>query len=236
MVSSTHKQTLYKNIAQETGVDKKDVVKVVKALEEQIMDVIASEDELSFLFGTIRGITKPPWRITGYYRVLSKPTKRNGWTVAKGGWPEIEWSKQAKYYTPIDAKEYFERPENKYTSKARLFRQENDIPEISEYADLPEEKVVELCKKADRLQKGEMGEFEEKSYYRHERLKEKTKQIKREKIIEEDMQRQRDEGVPEDQVVRRTFEEVMADREEKWREKQNPERYIVNDNKRDSHY
>ena len=81
-----------------------------------------------------------------------------------------------------------------------------------------------------------MGEFEEKSYYRHERLNEKTKQIKREKIIEEDMQRQRDEGVPEDQVVRRTFEEVMADREEKWREKQNPERYIVNDNKRDSHY
>ena len=29
-----HKQTFYKNIAQESGVDKKDVVKVIKAFEE----------------------------------------------------------------------------------------------------------------------------------------------------------------------------------------------------------
>lgn len=231
-----HKQTFYKNIAQESGVDKKDVVKVIKAFEEQVMDIIANNDSISLLFGEIRGITKPPWRITGYYRVLSKPTKRNGWTVAKGGWPEIEWSKQAKYYTPIDAKEYFEWPENRYTSKARLFRQENDIPEISEYENLPEEKIVELCKKADRLQKGEMTEMEERSYYRHERLRENIKIMRRKDIIEQDKQRQRDEGVPEDQIVERTFEEIMAEREEKWREIQNPERYSVDNVKRDSHY
>lgn len=217
----------------EVEVDRETATAMVECLEDAVMEVIALEDEITFSFRTISGYEKEPWRITGYYSTLAKPEKRRGWSVAKGGTPQIKWSKSAKYYQPIDPTEYFDRPENRYTTKARQYRKDLGIPELSEYDDMTEEEIVAFCKKADAEKRGPLTPRQQGFINRHDKERRRIMAAKEQLLIEEDLQRQRDEGVPEEELVRHTKEEIDEILKDKWRSIQNREKWTV---KRDSHY
>ena len=57
---------LIKAIMEETGYDKETVSNVIESLEYKILDTIAMEDQLDFVFGSIYVTTKPSHKITGY--------------------------------------------------------------------------------------------------------------------------------------------------------------------------
>lgn len=208
----------YRNISEETGIRYSDVVKVIKAMEDEVMDIIADNDSINFSFATIGGKIKAPWRITGYYRILSKPEKRNGWSVAKSGFPYCEFTKDAKYYTPIPPEEYFAELEHRYTSKARLFRQENNLPEIPEYAGLSEEKIVELCQSQDKKKFDGASDIAIQYAKRHEKCRQKEKENREFATIQKDLQEQRDAGIPEEELIHRSYEEIIKNKEQSWKQ------------------
>ena len=233
------KADFVRTVAKNLDMKQKDVKAVLNEIEDTILDIISVDDSICLKFGTISGYTKAPWRVTGYYRILNKTEGRNGWTVAKAGTPKIKWSQEAKYYQPIDPFEYFERPENRYTTKARQFRKDQGLPELSEFDGMTEEEIVDFCERADELQvKDTLTEYELTAWRRHKRLNKKHTKTQREKAIEEDLQRQRDEGVPEDQLVVHTIDEINEMKQDEWREAVGlaREKYFKKPLKRDANY
>ena len=134
------------------GESKEVAEKAYDAYNDLILQHIALEDWMYFPYATIGGYTKEPKKVTGYYSVLRNlqdPT-RKGYTVAKSGFPFIIWTKEAEFYTVTHPGIYYtEWIPQKYTTKAYYFRKELGYPEIKEYEGLSEEKILEICAKAD---------------------------------------------------------------------------------------
>ena len=208
---------LVKSIVEETGYDKEMVANVLESFEYKVMDAIATEDTLQFAFGKFWGETKDPYKITGFYSTFEKIRALEGWSQAKLGYPHFKFSKQALICLKVRPREYFEQPENRYTSLARKFRKDLNIPEIAEYKDLPEEKIEELCKQADVEKHGEISSSRARFLRRHNNWNKKRDaardEIKAKILIDEDLQKQLDNGVAEEDLVVRPIEEIKADKE-----------------------
>lgn len=211
---------LVKSIVEETGYDKDMVANVIESFEYKVMDAIATEDTLQFAFGKFWGETKDPYRVTGYYRTFERIKDLEGWSQAKIGYPHFKFSRQAMICLKIRPREYFEQPENRYTSLARKFRKDLDIPEIEEYKDLPEDKIEELCKQADIQRHGEISSSRARSIRRHNNWNKKygitKEELSAQVLIREDLQKQRDAGVAEEDLVHRSVEEIKAEKEKEW--------------------
>lgn len=213
------KKDFIKKIAEDSDVDYKTAKKVVENLEELVLDIIAMNDKISFKFAVIGGYEKEPKKITGYYSVLKKVEKRHGWSVAKGGTPFCEFTKEANYYQPIDPVEFFSRVDQKYKTKARQFRKDYGIPEISEYEGLSEEQIESLCEKADTLG---MTDSEKKLYYK--RRKNRNHSLANSSLVQLDLKKQLDSGIPKDQLKIRDKEEIIKDLQKEWKKNQNREK------------
>ncbi len=125
---------------------------MINILEDEIYMVIANEDELSFVWGRIYGEERAPRKISGKYAEFASVIQNEGYAKWKRGYPKVKWSKAALINDSHPAREYFELPEHRYTTKAREFRKHTNTPEIPEYAELTEEEIVALCKKADKIE------------------------------------------------------------------------------------
>lgn len=191
-----------------------DVRKVIEAMEDEVMEIIALEDEITFSFGKIEGYTKPPWRITGAYKKLKMFQDNGHWSYAKVGFPKCTFSKQARDYLIMDPNKYFEMPEHRYTTNARQFRIDNELEEIPEYQGLPEEKIQELCLKADKVEKGIRTPTQEKIFKHDLKKKERIRRTGRSDRILNDIMRQLESGIPMEQVVIRDDAELLKEYEE----------------------
>lgn len=212
------KREFIKKIAEDSELDYKTTKKVIENFEELMLDIIAMNDSIDLRFAIIGGYEKEPRKITGYYSVLRKVEKRHGWTVCKSGSPFCNFTKEANYYTPIDPEEFFARVDQKYKTKARQFRKDYNLPEIPEYEGLSEEEIEELCVKADILN---MDKYQKRRYYKNK--KNKLKGQVDTKIIQEDLKKQLDSGIPKDQLKIRSKEEIIKDLEKEWKQVQNRE-------------
>ena len=161
-------------IADRAGVDLDTAMALYEAHEDLVMEIIATEDEIKFTWGRIFGFFKEPQKIHGMFAELPSVKARDGWSLAKSGMPGIEWSKEAKQYTPIDPTElYCEWNEAKFTSRARSYRKDRNLPEIPEYDGLPEKMIVSLMEKADEKRYGKKTSrlIKEEAKSRIERVK-----------------------------------------------------------------
>lgn len=206
-----------------TGLSEETSFKAVEAFEDLIMQHIALEDILHFTFGNIYGYTKIPVKITGYYSVLKKVMEKGGWTVAKSGYPGIEWSEDAKYYTATHPDAFFEWDEIKYTSAARKYRQDRGYPEIDAYIGKTEDEIKEICAKADFQAFG----IRETTESLKQKEKKKKKKKKREQGYEEymkevDREIQLKNGVKEEDLVEHTREEILEMQKVEWIKRQKP--------------
>lgn len=211
---------LVKSIVEETGYDKELVANVIESMEYKVLDAIAIEDEVQFAFGKFWGETKDPYRVTGFYSTFKKIQDLEGWSQAKLGFPHFKFSRQATYCLKIRPREYFEQPENRYTSLARKFRKDLGIPEIEEYKDLPEEKIEELCKAADVERHGEISSARARFIRRHENWNRKAgmtrKEINDKILVDEDLRKQREQGVAEEDLVIRPADVIREEKQKEW--------------------
>ena len=142
-------------LADRVGIDLKTAMALFEEHENLVMEVIATEDSINFSWGKIFGYFREPRKVHGYYAEKEGVKARGGWSLAKSGLPGIEWSFDAKTFTPVDPVElYCEWEEAKYTTKAREFRKDRGLPEIAEYDGLPEDMILTLCAKADEKRYG----------------------------------------------------------------------------------
>lgn len=141
-----------KEIAERSGISKETVAAVIAEEENLVYEIMATCDSIRYIWGTVSGIEKAPRRVGGMYRELDAIKKNSGWSNWKQGYPQIKWTKVAKVCDSRPPAEYFEQPEKRYTSMARTFRKEAGLPEIPEYEGLSEEKILEICKKADEVE------------------------------------------------------------------------------------
>ena len=65
------------------GTDKKEAEEYVEAFEDAVLEVIAREQLVKLSFGTIYGIFKAPWRITGKFKAEHNVKARRGWSWLK---------------------------------------------------------------------------------------------------------------------------------------------------------
>ena len=207
---------LVKAIMDETGYDKETVENVIESLEYKVMDAIATEDQIDFVFGSIYGMTKPSHKITGYVSMLPEIQKQKAWSSAFLGYPMIKFSKEAKKCDRVYANEFFAWPENRYTSLAREYRQDVGDPEIPEYEGLSEEKIEELCKKADAEKIGPLSQKGKARYVRNERLRKRDQEARELLLRKRDLDAQRAAGVAEEDLVHRSLEEIRSDIKAEW--------------------
>lgn len=214
------KTELIKKISQKVDISRPEVRKVIDAFEDAIMEIIATEDFIELSFAKIEGYTKPPRKITGSYAGMKQFQANGNWSIAKVGFPKCTFTKEAKDYLVMDTKKYFEMPEHRYTTNAYRFRKDNNLEEIPEYKDLPQEKIDELCDKADLIEagiktKGQLGD------YRHKKqLSQNGKKNNRNSLVLEDIKKQLESGVPKDQIVFRDPEELIKEYNEMEKERQ----------------
>lgn len=199
------------------GVDFATGKKAMQAFEELVLQHIALEDTMDFAFGQIFGYTKEPQKIYGYYSVIRDLVGRDSWTVAKSGYPQIYWSKEAKRYSATNPTIYFERPETRMTSLARAYRADRNFPEIPEFEGKTDEEILVICRMADDLLYGKPSKGQILQDAKNQRTREKNRMGRRYVIQELDKKMQIEAGVPEDQVVEHTYEEIMAALKEKWK-------------------
>ena len=207
---------LIKAIMEETGYDKETVSNVIESLEYKILDTIAMEDQLDFVFGSIYGITKPSHKITGYVSMLPEIRKQKAWSSAFLGYPMIKFSREAKNCDRVYANEFFAWPENRYTSLARNYRQDVGDPEIPEYEGLSEEKIQELCKKADEEKKGPQSPHQKAREASNERKRIKHQEARHALMRQMDLEKQRENGVAEEDLIERPFEDILEDMKAEW--------------------
>lgn len=141
-----------KEIAERSGISQDAVSKVIAEEENLVYEIMATCDFIKYIWGTVQGIEKPPKRIGGMYRELDAVRRNGGWSNWKKGYPSVKWSRVSKVCDNRPPAEYFEQTEQRYTSLARAFRKEVGLPEIPEYEGLSEEKIAEICKKADNVE------------------------------------------------------------------------------------
>lgn len=210
---------LVAKIAQEVDMPKPDVRKVIKAFEDSIMEIIALEDNVEFTFGKIEGYTRPPRKVTGIYRTFDCFQKNGHWSPAKIGYPKCTFSKEAMDCLRMEPKDFFEDPEYRYTSNARQFRKDNNLSEIPEYEGLDEEKILELCDRADFIRAGKDG-IDKGKYNKNLKSMQRVKEKQERGYEQEYLQKQREAGVPEDQLVFKSYEELIEEKYAKMRQNQ----------------
>ena len=138
-----------KEIAERSGISKDVVAAVIAEEENLVYEIMATCDSIRYIWGTISGVEKAPRRIGGMYREIDAVKKNSGWSNWKQGYPQVKWTKVSKVCDSRPPSEYFEQVEKRYTTMARTFRKEAGLPEIPEYDGLSEEKIQEICQKAD---------------------------------------------------------------------------------------
>ena len=141
-----------KEIAERSGIPKDTVAAVIAEEENLVYEIMATCDSIRYIWGTISGVERVPRRIGGMYREIDAVKKNFGWSNWKQGYPNVKWTKVAKVCDVRPPAEYFEQTEKRYTTMARTFRKEAGLPEIPEYEGLSEEKIQEICKKADEVE------------------------------------------------------------------------------------
>lgn len=87
-----------------------------------ILEIIATNDYLYTAYGKIEGVVVPPQKVHGFYAVLDKVVSRNGWSCAKSGKPKMTFNKKATLTYRIAPEIFFNSPEEKLTSLARVYR------------------------------------------------------------------------------------------------------------------
>ena len=141
-----------KEIAARSGVPRATVEAVIAEEENLVYEIMATCDFIKYIWGTISGEEKHPRRVGGKYREIQAVRENGGWSNWKIGYPTVKWTRAAKVCDIRKPKEYFEQFDKRYTTKARLFRKEAELPEIPEFEGLSEEKIMEICKKADEVE------------------------------------------------------------------------------------
>ena len=204
------------------GEDYEIAKKAFDAYNNLILQHMALEDWIHLPFGTVGGYTKEPKKITGYYSVLQSlqdPT-RKGWTVAKSGFPFIIWSKEAEFSTVTHPGIYYtEWVPQKYTTKAYYFRKELGYKEIPEYEGLSEEKILEICAKADIQLYGKKTKKEKKSDEVKKEKLERRRKIESEKEIRYDIEKQLKAGKSKEEIVVKTYEQILEEKYNEWKKK-----------------
>lgn len=137
-----------KEISQRTGVPLEDVKKVVAEEQELINEIVALNDSIKFQWGRIYGVDRTPRRIAGSFRD-GAVRNNHGWSKWKTGVPKVQFSKKMLDCEVKPTEEYFELPENKFTSMARIFRKEFNLPEIPEFEGKTEEEIKAITDIAD---------------------------------------------------------------------------------------
>lgn len=125
---------------------------VLEIFDDEIYMLIAENKVYNCLWGKIGGKSKPPVKVCGKFSEIKSVRDNFGYSTWKNGFPYIEWSKVMKVYDIYPPEDYFALPENRYTTAARTFRKDANMPEIPEFENLSEEKILEICAKADQLQ------------------------------------------------------------------------------------
>lgn len=214
-----------------TGHDYETCERDYNAFQELVLQHIAMEDHMHFSFGIVGGETKPPQKLNGRYSEfwnVQEETRRN-YSYAKSGYPFIVWSDDAIWGNATHpAIFYLEWVPMKYTTDAYWFRKELGYPEIPEYAGMPDEKILQLCEKADIIVYGELTEQEKKDRKLAQKNKERLKEYKRAKALMIDLDKQRENGVAEEDLVFRDPDELIFEQEKEWRSKFDPLGFVSN--------
>lgn len=147
---------------------------VIYEEERLVYEIIALNDKIKYIYGTIYGVEMPPKYITGKAGEYDGVRRNHGYSQWKQGYPKIKWSTLSKSCEVKKPEEFFEQDSERYTTAARQFRQVAGFPEIPEYQDLSEDKIQELCQRADQA-KIEHFSTQKKRYLA--RTKEKSKKL-----------------------------------------------------------
>ena len=200
-------------------ISKQDARKAFDVYNDLIFQHMALEDWIIMPYGIIGGYTKEPMKVTGFYnslKSLQDPTRKY-YTVAKSGFPFVIWSCEAEYSTITHPGIYYtEWVPQKYTTKAYNFRKELGYPEIDEFKNLDEEKIQEICEKADESL---YGKKDKGKLIEEKRKKERSKiqkEIRDERIVMEYREAQLKKGIPEEQIEEKTAQQILEERYELW--------------------
>ena len=209
-----------KQIANETGTDLNTVKKVTKAFQDKIMDIIAENDCINFSFGTIRGYIKPSKKIGGFYSVYRTVKKNGGWSMAKSGYPKMDWSSKALMCTEIEPEVFFSLEEYRYTSDAKDFRIDNGLPEIPEFSGLTDEEIDSICESADKRIMDDavknLTPKKKKDLRRKMRYSNKGKNYAKERVMWDYWEKQKKRGVPEEVYMSKTYKEIVEENRKEW--------------------
>lgn len=169
-----------KEIAERSGVPKDTVAAVIAQEEHLVYEIMATCDSIKYVWGTIMGVEKAPTRISGMYTEIDAIKRNSGWSNWKRGYPKVKWTRAARVCDTRPPADYFEQTQARYTSLARQFRKDAGLPEIAEFEGLSEEKIQEICKKADTI------EFEAlpRSVQFHKKKDKKSNLVKKRALID----------------------------------------------------
>lgn len=209
----------FKEIAKRTGIHEKKVKEIIEESESLILEIFATNDYLYTAYGKLEGVVVPPQKVQGFYAVLDRVVSRNGWSCAKSGKPKITFNKKATLTYRIAPDIFFNSPEERLTTLARIYRQDVGLPEIPEYEGLPEDKIQELCKRIDKEKGRALTKSQLKRKEANRLHREKYKLTREALMVEMDLQRQRDLGIEEDQLIRRTPEDIKREVMLQWAER-----------------
>lgn len=221
----------FKEVGRRTGLSEKTVKKVFEECENMIMEIFATNDYLYTEFGKIEGEIVPPIKVQGFYSVLDKVVERRGWSCAKSGKPKITFNKKAKLSYCVAPEDFFNSPEERLTTLAREYRKDVGLPEIPEYEGLSESKIRELCKKVDK-EKGRLLSRREQRERDLRAIALQRQNLSKYKLASEiDLQRQRDNGVPEDQLQIKDGREVYKELRMEWAKRSHARDAIIRQEK-----
>lgn len=172
------KPEFVKELCERSEISKDKAMLVISSFEDLINEIIATNDKIRFSFGIIQGVTHLPKEIKGKVGYSSRVKANGGWSSCKLGFPNIIWSKEAKFSTKINPWEWFEYVENRYSDEAKEFRLHNNIPEPSmdeKREDLKKmpENVKEMVNNSTKKEKSDINPL--KKYWENKR---KEKEIK----------------------------------------------------------
>ncbi len=207
-------------LADRTGVDLKTAMAMFEAHEDLVMEIIATEDHICFSWAKIFGYFKEPRKMNSYMINQNQTLKINGgWALAKSGMPGIEWTDEAKAYTPVNPTEFFcEWDEVKFTTKAREYRKDRNLPEIPEYDGLPENMIESLMKKADEKRYGKKTKKQIQEEAR-DRLIRARNSVARYHIIRlEWIEEQVRHGIPREEAEKVKLAKILEDRRKEWQD------------------
>lgn len=217
-------------LADRTGIDLKTAMSVFEAHEDLVMEIIATEDSINFSWAKIFGYFREPRKMNSYLINQNQTLKINGgWALAKSGMPGIEWTDEAKAYTPINPTEFFcEWDEVKFTTKAREYRQDRNLPEIPEYDGLPEKMIQSLMKKADEKRYGKRTKRQIQEETRDRLIRARNSAARYHIIRLEWIDEQVRKGVPRAEAEKVKLAQILEEKRKEW---QTAIEYWENNNK-----